>query len=158
LLKSPEVANPILFCKNNNVFDKSQILSQLAQKLEAQQKEIEDLKKKTLTNQEIDVKDKSKQLLESYLKSNNLSNNEFKKQYGDEFVVTIKKYMQKGIAQDEATEIALLKIKREQVEEVPFEIPKGGSTREKSKTIRLTQKQVELAKKCGNDPIRVYQK
>lgn len=125
-------------------------------------KEIEQMKSQTEQQKRQAQREEAKKIMDTFLKNNGLTPTQFHEEYWDDFYSRRSTLIEKGIPEDEATDLSLSKIvvrhnekqREEQEKSAGFTgIPAGRKPKPKG---TMTARQEELAKKFGNDPSKVY--
>jgi len=128
------------------------------------QQQIDDLKAEKLKIEQDNDNQKTKAIVGTFLKNYDLTPKEFDETYGKYYFKELERLTKMGHSQSEATKFALADIRFKMDSEdrdlsamaTGFSIPVGGVETPKKTNQRLTPRQVELAKRFGNDPTKVY--
>ena len=128
------------------------------------QQQIDELKAEKQKIQQQQDNEQAKTIVTTFLKTYDLQPKEFEKDYGKKYFPEVERLMAMGHSKSEAAKFALADLKFQIDSEERnlsslasgFSIPVGEVGEPKKTNQRLTPRQVELAKKFGNDPTKVY--
>jgi len=144
-----------------NQEQKEDKIAELESKLQSQ---INELKAEKLKRQQAEDDKRAKETITKFLKGYDISPKEFDAQYGTQYFSEVKRLMSIGHTKSEATKYALSDLmfefdraeKEFDSQTAGMSIPTSGKRTEKGSKTKLTQRQIELAEKFGNDPNKVY--
>lgn len=139
---------------------KEDVASPYIKKISELESSIKTLQESLTSNQTKEIREASELMMEKYLTEKDITPQQFYEDHWTTFIAAKQEMTSHNMREDRATEIALRTLggsmKKEEAKDPHGLTPSGGTKVDSPQDTQISEKQSEIARKCGNDPKDVY--